>query len=112
MVHGKFLLHVIVRRFAGNDDIVNVALSQARVRDADEAGFCLEIRDRLTAKIAHSGAKAADQLVHHGFEGSAVGHAAFNSFGTNFESRLPELLSRAVNDGRSPLAASVISSLL
>ena len=43
--------------------------------------FCLEFFDGGAAEIAHAGAEAADELVDHGFEGAAVGDAAFDALG-------------------------------
>ena len=54
------LFHVVVRGFAGDDDVVNVGLAQAGVRDADKAGVFLEFFDGTAAQLAHAGAQSAD----------------------------------------------------
>src|SRR4051794_14634474 len=74
------LLDMIVRCFPRNDDVVHVALTKARVRDANEAGIVMQVLDRRTAQVAHAGAQSADKLVDHRFQLSAIGHAAFNAF--------------------------------
>ena len=72
---------MIVRSFAGDDDVVDVAFAQSGVRDAHEAGLGLQIFDGSAAEVAHSGAESADELVDHGFERSAVRYASFDAFG-------------------------------
>ncbi len=48
------LLDVVVRCFAGDDDVVNVAFAEAGVGDADEARVGLELGDRTAAQVAHA----------------------------------------------------------
>ena len=40
---------MVVGRFAGDDDVVDVGLAKAGVRDADEAGIALEFGDGVAA---------------------------------------------------------------
>ena len=75
---------MVVGGFAGDDDVVDVALAEAGVGDADEARVGLQLCDGAAAEVAHAGAQAADELVDHGFERAAVGDAAFDAFGDEF----------------------------
>ena len=49
----------IVRRFAGDGDIMHVAFTQAGRGDADELGFVMQLLDRLCAGVAHRCFQAA-----------------------------------------------------
>src|SRR5438876_5901402 len=61
------LLQVIVRRLAGDDDVVNVALAQAGTADANEASLLLQFGNAGAADVTHSRTQAADELLrHHG----------------------------------------------
>ena len=48
------LFETIVRRFLGDDHVVDVRLAQTRRRDANEAGLFLKFFDRATARVAHA----------------------------------------------------------
>lgn len=78
------LLHMIVRCFSGDDDVVDVAFAEAGVGNADEAGFFVEVGDASAAQVPHSGAQSADQLEDHGFERAAVWNPSFDAFGNVF----------------------------
>src|SRR4029453_7025951 len=50
----------IVRRFAHDLDVVDVALAQARAGDAQELAVLLHVLDGAVAGVAHGRAQAAD----------------------------------------------------
>src|SRR6185437_13331423 len=68
---------VIVRRFARHHHVMDVALAQPRAGNAHELGAFVEVRDGGAAGIAHGGAQAADDLVHHAAHRALIGHLAF-----------------------------------
>ncbi len=72
---------MVVGSFAGDDDVVDVAFAEAGAGDANELCLLLQLLDGCAAEIAHAGAQAADELVDHGLERSAVGHASLDAFG-------------------------------
>src|SRR5918993_1888438 len=53
----------IVRRLAGDRDVVDMAFRQARARDADETRALLQVLDGLRARVAHRRLHTPDQLV-------------------------------------------------
>src|SRR6185437_13459218 len=57
------LLHAIVRGFASDDHVVDVAFAETRCGDADETGFLGELPQRASADVAHAALKAPDELV-------------------------------------------------
>src|SRR5580658_2237344 len=64
----------VVRRFAGDVDVVDVALAQARGGDADEAAIALHLRDGAIAGIAHRRLEAPDELVDDVADRALVRH--------------------------------------
>src|SRR6185437_6480832 len=64
---------MIIRAFAGDGDVVDMAFAQARAGDAHEARLALEFGDGLRADVAHGGAQAAGELVDDGADRAAVG---------------------------------------
>src|SRR5713101_728580 len=56
-------LHPVVRGFARDDDVVNVALAQARSGYAQKARLLAEFLERRGAAIPHPASQSADQLV-------------------------------------------------
>src|SRR5438876_6904348 len=74
------LLQVIVRRLAGDDDVVNVALAQAGAADADKARLLLQFGNAGAADVTHPRAQAADELLRHHRKRTAIGNPTFNSF--------------------------------
>src|SRR6266851_4201416 len=75
----------VVRRLAGDRDVVDVALAQTRAGDADEGAVFLHLGDRAVAGIAHRRAQAADQLMHDVADRPLVRHAAFDPFGDQLQ---------------------------
>src|ERR1700738_4634427 len=75
------LLHMIVGRLAGDDDVVDMALPEAGVGDADKLRLLLQVLDGFAAQVAHAGLQAAYELVDHGLQRPAVGYAAFDALG-------------------------------
>ena len=57
---------------------------KSRIGDANELGFLVQVVDACAAQVAHPGSQAADELVHHRFERSAIRHAAFDAFRHKF----------------------------
>src|SRR5579871_744881 len=78
------LLDVVVGSLAGDDDIVHVALAQAGAGDAHELRPLLKILDTSAAEVTHARLQATYELVHHGFQRSAVRHSPFNAFRNEF----------------------------
>src|SRR5579864_73805 len=78
------LFQPIVGSFTRNDHVMHVALTQSCAADADEPRLLLQLRDSLGAAIPHAGAHAANKLIHHLCQRSAIRHAAFNSFRHQF----------------------------
>ena len=86
----------IVRAFAGDRDVMDVAFAQARVGDADELRLLVEFGEVAGADIAHRGAKAAGELVQHVADRALVGHLAFDAFRHQLQRVLDVLLEIAV----------------
>src|SRR5438552_11379836 len=78
------LFKSIVGGFLGDDNVVDVALTQSRRRDAHKASFALQFVDGPAPAVAHSGAQAPDQLGDHVGERALVGDAAFDALGDQF----------------------------
>src|SRR5207249_862064 len=88
----ELLLKAVVRRFLGDDDVVDVALLQAGGGDAHEARARLQLADAGGAAVAHPCAQAAYELLHHGRERPFVRNHALDALGDEL-ARLPfELL--------------------
>ena len=62
----------VVRRLGGHDDVVRMGFAQASVGDADEATTFRHFGDVVRANVEHGLVQAADHLVQHGVERSAV----------------------------------------
>src|SRR5712691_12855592 len=73
------LLHLIVRGFARDDDIVYVTFAEASDGDAHEPGALLQFRERRRAAIAHAASQPSHELVHQGAKLPLVRHAAFDA---------------------------------
>src|SRR5690242_15970956 len=81
------LLKTIVGSFFGDDYVVHVALAQAGRRDADELRPLAQLLNAATAAVAHSGAQAADELIHQIGQQALVRHAAFDAFRNQLTAR-------------------------
>ena len=75
-----FPIHPVVRSFFGDDDIVNMTLSEAGNRLPDERGVLLEIGNRLTPAVSHSRPDTTDQLIDHRRQGPLVRYTPFDPF--------------------------------
>ena len=66
LTHGNGLglvaADTVVRRLAGDDDLVRMALLHTGVGDAGELGI-VEIHDAGCTAVAHAGTETADELV-------------------------------------------------
>src|SRR5882672_941026 len=71
----------IIRAFARNGDVVDVAFAQARAGDSDELGLVVEFGKVAGADIAHRGAEAAGELVHDVADRAFIRHLALDAFG-------------------------------
>src|SRR5580693_7886202 len=71
----------VVRRFAGDRDVVDVALAQPRAGDPHELAVLLHLGDGLVAGVAHRGFEAADQLVDDVADRALVRYAALDALG-------------------------------
>ena len=97
----------VVRRLAGDRDVVDVALAQAGAGDAHEGAVLLHLGDRAVAGVAHRRPQAADQLVDDVADRPLVRHAALDALGHQLQRArsLP-----AGNSGRPSRAPSRRSS--
>src|SRR5262245_1058083 len=68
------LAGLVVRRLAGDGDVVRVVLAERGARDLDEPRAGLELGDVARADVAHPGAEPAHELVHEPGELPAVRH--------------------------------------
>src|SRR5580698_3407923 len=75
------LLDVVVWRFARDDHVVDMAFAQTSAGDAHKLSLLLQVRDGSAAEITHAGAQSADELIDHGLERPAIGHATLDAFG-------------------------------
>src|SRR5580658_3048980 len=74
-------LLTIVRRFLGDEDVVDMAFALACIADANELCTLAQFREIGRADVAHPSLQSADQLFKVGGKGAAMGHAAFDAFG-------------------------------
>src|SRR5229473_4791559 len=81
------LSHVlpVIRRLAGDRDVVHMALAQPGIGDPHKGAVLLHLGARAVAGVAHRRAQAADQLVDDVADRPLVGDAAFDPFGDEFE---------------------------
>src|SRR5262249_20717049 len=75
------LVHAIVGRFLGNDDIMNVRFPEALRRNPYELGPGPQVVDVARAAVAHAALQAPDELVDRLRKRAAVRDAAFDAFG-------------------------------
>src|ERR1700676_486337 len=71
----------VIRRFAGDRDVVDMAFAQTGAGDAHELAVLLHLSAGAVAGIAHRGCEAADQLVDDAAHRALVRHPAFDPFG-------------------------------
>lgn len=57
-----FLIQPVIGGFLGDDDVVNVAFSQSRLRYFNKSGFLNHFRNGFTTDVTHAGFKPADEL--------------------------------------------------
>src|SRR5260370_7688847 len=73
----KGSFHAVVGGFAGDDDIVDVALAEAGRSDAHEFAVLHQPLQVLGADVAHAAAQPADELVGQRGERTLAGTPAF-----------------------------------
>src|SRR5205085_6567114 len=86
----------IVRRFARDGDVVDVAFAQARAGDAYELRLVVELGEVSRPDITHRGAQAAGELMHDVADRALVGHLALDALRHQFQRVLDVLLEIAV----------------
>src|SRR5580704_12853250 len=86
----------VVGGFAGDRDVVDVALPQAGEGDAAEPRVFLQLTDGAAAGVAHAGLQSADELVHHVADRPLVADTALHPLGHQLELVLDVLLEVAV----------------
>src|SRR5439155_26898096 len=86
----------IIRGFARDGDVVDVAFAQARAGDADELRLLVEFRQIARADIAHRRSETTGELVHHVADRALVGHLALDALGDQLQRVLDVLLKVAV----------------
>src|SRR5689334_15012687 len=69
----------VVGGFAGDGDVVDMALAQPGAGDPDKARILLHLADRPVSGIAHRRPEAADQLMHDVANRPLVRHAALHT---------------------------------
>ena len=72
---------MVIRRFLGDQHVVDVALTQALGRDANELRFLMHLRNRAATRVSHARLKSSDQLSQDRSERSAVRNPSFDPFG-------------------------------
>src|SRR5688572_26185301 len=77
-------LHSIIRSFLCHQNIVDVALFEPRIGDAQEARARLEFGNILAATITHSSPETAGKLRNHYLDAPFVRHHAFDSLRHQF----------------------------
>src|SRR5437660_7362596 len=75
----------VVRRLAGDRDVVDVAFAEAGAGDADEGAVFLHLADRAVAGVAHRRPQPADQLVDDVADRPLVGDAALDPLGDELQ---------------------------
>src|SRR5437588_12833858 len=86
----------IVRAFARDRDVLDVAFAQARAGDAHELRLVVEFCKVARADIAHRRAKPAGELMHHVADRPLVGHLALDALRHELQRILDVLLEIAV----------------
>src|SRR5438105_13767302 len=76
----RALLHAIIRRFLGDDDVVHMALAQSSSSDANEAALLLQFLERARAYVTHPASQPADKLIGHSAQRPFVANAPFHAF--------------------------------
>src|ERR1700680_3665706 len=71
----------VIRAFAGDGHVVDVAFAQSGAGDAHELRLLLELGKAGGADIAHGGAQAAGELVQNGGDRALVGNLALDALG-------------------------------
>src|SRR5690606_38418219 len=95
-IRTAFLARGIVGRLAGDGHVMDVALTQAGIADADEIGLAGKIRNGRRAKIAHGRPEAAHHLVDDGGSRALERNLALDPFGYELEIVLDVFLEIAV----------------
>src|SRR5262245_33956601 len=75
------LLASVIGSLARDDNVMHVALTQARAADTNELCFLLQLRNGLGAAVTHSRTQTSDQLVNHLSQRPPVRHAALDALG-------------------------------
>src|SRR5664279_3148112 len=75
------LLGTIIRRFARDHHVVDVAFTQPGPADSHKAGVLLQLLNRGAANIAHAALHAADELIRDHADRPTVWHAPLDAFG-------------------------------
>ncbi len=77
----RTLLQPVVRRFAGDDHVVDVAFAQACLGDADELSPLLQFLQIRGAAISHPASQPPDELLDKARKRSFIWDLSFDSFG-------------------------------
>src|SRR5580693_1558234 len=78
------LFQPVIRRFAGDDHVVDVAFAQSRLGDADKFAALLKFFQSGGAAISHAAPKPADELIDETRERSLIGYLPFDAFRNAF----------------------------
>src|SRR5690242_580841 len=86
----------VVRRLAGDRDVVHVRFAQTRAGDSYKRAVLLHLGDRAVAGVSHRRFEPADQLVDDVADRALVRHAALDPLGTELQGVCDLLLEIAV----------------
>src|SRR5271167_2869428 len=74
------LLDTVVRRFARDHHVMDVAFTQPRAADSHKAGVLLQLGDGGASHVAHAALHTPHELIHDHAYGAAIRHAPFDAF--------------------------------
>ena len=80
----RLVAAAIVRGFAGDGDVVDVAFTQSGAGDAAEFRVVAQITDGRRSGVAHGRLQPTDQLMDDRADGAFVRYPAFDAFRNQF----------------------------
>src|SRR5579862_4318725 len=80
-----------------------MALAQARIADANETRFLLQVRYGRAPAITHAGLQSAHHLMNDHRNGSTIRNASFDAFWDELAEAISVCVGRRAWDGRGSL---------